>query len=66
MEEARRELQAQRRAGVPRSWPRDTNWLSAVKELSEAAFLLGDLDVGPILSNCSSLSATASSSPRVR
>ena len=46
VEEARRELQAQRRAGVPRSWPRDTNWLSAAKELSEAACLLGDLEVG--------------------
>jgi tetratricopeptide (TPR) repeat protein len=46
VDEARRELQAQRRAGVPRSWPRDTNWLSAAKELSEAACLLGDLEVG--------------------
>jgi tetratricopeptide (TPR) repeat protein len=46
VEEARRELQAQRRAGVPRSWPRDTNWLSAAKELSEAACVLGDLEVG--------------------
>jgi tetratricopeptide (TPR) repeat protein len=45
VEEARRELQAQRRAGVPRSWPRDTNWLSAAKELSEAACVLGDLEV---------------------
>jgi tetratricopeptide (TPR) repeat protein len=32
--------------GLPRSWPRDTNWLSAVKELSEAACLLGELEVG--------------------
>jgi DNA-binding SARP family transcriptional activator len=45
VEEARRELHAQRRAGVPRSWPRDTNWLSAAKELSEAACLLGDVEV---------------------
>jgi hypothetical protein len=45
-EEARRELQAQRRAGAPSSWPRDTNWLSAAKELSEAACLLDDLEVG--------------------
>jgi DNA-binding SARP family transcriptional activator len=45
IEEARRELQAQRRAGAPRSWPRDTNWLSAAKELSEAACVLGDLEV---------------------
>ena len=49
MNEARRELQAQRRAGAPRSWPRDTNWLSAAKELSEAACLLGDLEVGAAL-----------------
>jgi tetratricopeptide (TPR) repeat protein len=34
---------------VPRSWPRDTNWLSASKELSEAACLLGDLEVGAAL-----------------
>jgi DNA-binding SARP family transcriptional activator/tetratricopeptide (TPR) repeat protein len=47
--EARLEMQAQRRAGVPRSWPRDTNWLSAAKELSEAACLLGDLEVGAAL-----------------
>ncbi|MGZ4227329.1 MAG: ATP-binding protein [Solirubrobacteraceae bacterium] len=49
VDEARRELHAQRRAGVPRSWPRDTNWLSAAKELSEAACLLGDLEVGAAL-----------------
>ena len=46
LDEARWELRAQRRAGVPRSWPRDTNWLSAAKELSEAACVLGDLEVG--------------------
>jgi DNA-binding SARP family transcriptional activator len=41
--EARRELASQRSAvGTPSSWPRDTNWLSAAKELSEAAVLLGD------------------------
>jgi tetratricopeptide (TPR) repeat protein len=45
-DEARREMAAQRSAGVPRSWPRDTNWLSATKELSEAALLLGDVEVG--------------------
>ncbi len=45
VEEARRALKAQRRAGVPRSWPRDTNWLSAAKELSEAACVLDDLEV---------------------
>ena len=45
-DEARRELAAQRSAGAPGSWPRDTNWLSAAKELSEAARLLGDLELG--------------------
>ena len=45
VEEARRALKTQRRAGVPRSWPRDTNWLSAAKELSEAACVLDDLEV---------------------
>jgi DNA-binding SARP family transcriptional activator len=41
--EARRELASQRATvGTPSSWPRDTNWLSAAKELSEAAVLLGD------------------------
>jgi hypothetical protein len=41
--DARRELAAQRAAaGSPGSWPRDTNWLSAAKELSEAAVLLGE------------------------
>lgn len=45
-EEARHDVAAQRAAGVPRSWPRDTNWLSATKELSEAAYLLGDLELG--------------------
>jgi DNA-binding SARP family transcriptional activator/tetratricopeptide (TPR) repeat protein len=44
--EARRDVAVQRAAGVPRSWPRDTNWLSATKELSEAAYLLGDLELG--------------------
>jgi hypothetical protein len=44
--EAREELAAQRAAGAPGSWPRDTNWLSAVKELSEAAVLLGDIELG--------------------
>jgi DNA-binding SARP family transcriptional activator len=44
--EARHELAAQRAAGAPASWPRDTNWLSAMKELSEAAVLLEDLSLG--------------------
>ena len=45
-DEARRDIAAQRAAGAPRSWPRDTNWLSATKELSEAARLLGDAELG--------------------
>jgi tetratricopeptide (TPR) repeat protein len=49
VEEARRELQAQKQANFPRRWPRDTNWLSACKELSEAACLLGDLEVAAAL-----------------
>jgi hypothetical protein len=44
--EARRELAAQRAAGAPASWPRDMNWLSATKELSEAAVLLDDRQLG--------------------
>jgi len=44
--EARRELAAQRAGGVPGSWPRDMNWLSAAKELSEAAVLLDDRMLG--------------------
>jgi hypothetical protein len=44
--EARRELTAQRAAGAPASWPRDMNWLSATKELSEAAVLLADHELG--------------------
>jgi hypothetical protein len=44
--EARRELASQRAAGAPSSWPRDTNWLSATKEASEAAVLLGDHELG--------------------
>jgi hypothetical protein len=44
--EARRELAAQRAAGAPASWPRDMNWLSATKELSEAAVLLDDHELG--------------------
>jgi hypothetical protein len=44
--EARRELASQRAAvGTPTSWPRDTNWLSAAKELSEAAVRLGELEL---------------------
>lgn len=45
-DEARDELAAQVRAGAPSAWPRDTNWLSATKELSEAAWLLGAVGVG--------------------
>jgi hypothetical protein len=44
--EARRELASQRAAGAPAAWPRDTNWLSAVNELSEAAALLGERELG--------------------
>jgi DNA-binding SARP family transcriptional activator len=43
---ARHELATQRAAGAPGSWPRDTNWLSAMKELSEAAVLLGERSLG--------------------
>jgi DNA-binding SARP family transcriptional activator len=44
--EARRELASQRaEVGTPSSWPRDTNWLSAAKELSEASVLLGDREL---------------------
>jgi DNA-binding SARP family transcriptional activator len=45
-EDARRELADQRRQGFPRGWPRDTNWLSAMKELSEVAILLEDRELG--------------------
>ncbi|MGZ4200754.1 MAG: hypothetical protein ACXVRH_01715, partial [Thermoleophilaceae bacterium] len=44
--DARHELAAQRAQGAPGSWPRDTNWLSALKELSEAAFVLGEQGLG--------------------
>ena len=44
--EARRELAAQRAEGAPRSWPRDMNWLTAMKEVSEAAVLLDDRELG--------------------
>jgi DNA-binding SARP family transcriptional activator len=44
--EARRELAAQRAEGAPHSWPRDMNWLSATKELSEAAVLLDERELG--------------------
>jgi hypothetical protein len=40
--QARRELEAQRAEGAPHSWPRDMNWLTATKELSEAAVLLDE------------------------
>jgi tetratricopeptide (TPR) repeat protein len=45
-DDARRELAAQRAVGAPGSWPRDTNWLSALKELSEVAFLLRERELG--------------------
>ncbi len=45
-DEARDELAAQLRVGAPSAWPRDTNWLSATKELSEAAWLLGARELG--------------------
>ena len=45
-DDARRELATMRAAGVPRSWPRDTNWLSAMKELSGVAVLLEDGELG--------------------
>jgi DNA-binding SARP family transcriptional activator len=44
--EARHELATQRASDAPRSWPRDTNWLSAMKELSEAAVLLDERSLG--------------------
>jgi DNA-binding SARP family transcriptional activator len=47
---ARSELAVQRRDGAPGVWPRDTNWLSAVAELSEAAVLLGERELGAELS----------------
>jgi len=50
-DDARRDLAAQRAAGVPGAWPRDTNWLSAAKELSEAAVLLGDRELGAELAD---------------
>jgi DNA-binding SARP family transcriptional activator len=44
--EARRELAAQRAEGAPHSWPRDMNWLTATRELTEAAVLLDDRPLG--------------------
>jgi hypothetical protein len=44
--EARHELATQRASDAPRSWPRDTNWLSAMKELSETAVLLDERALG--------------------
>jgi hypothetical protein len=43
---ARRELAEVRRAGAPAAWPRDTNWLSAMAELSEASVLLSERELG--------------------
>jgi hypothetical protein len=45
-DEARAELAVVRAAGGPSAWPRDTNWLSAILELSEAAWLLRDRELG--------------------
>lgn len=45
-EEARRDLAGQRARGAPGSWPRDTNWISAMKEMSEVAVLLDDRELG--------------------
>jgi DNA-binding SARP family transcriptional activator len=44
--EARRELAAQRSEGAPGSWPRDMNWLTATTELSEAAVVLDERELG--------------------
>jgi hypothetical protein len=45
-DEARAEVEIVRAAGGARAWPRDTNWISAVQELSEAAWLLRDRELG--------------------
>jgi hypothetical protein len=45
-DDARAELEVVRAAGGPSAWPRDTNWISAVQELSEAAWLLRDRELG--------------------
>jgi DNA-binding SARP family transcriptional activator len=45
-DEARAELAVVRAEGGPWRWPRDTNWISALQELSEAAWLLRDRELG--------------------
>jgi DNA-binding SARP family transcriptional activator len=45
-DEARAEVEIVREAGGAPAWPRDTNWISAVQELSEAAWLLRDRELG--------------------
>ena len=45
-DEARAELEVVRAAGGPSAWPRDTNWISAVQELAEAAWLLRERELG--------------------
>ena len=45
-DEARAQIEIVRAAGGPSAWPRDTNWISAVQELAEAAWLLRDRDLG--------------------
>jgi hypothetical protein len=45
-DEARAQLDIVRAAGGPSAWPRDTNWISAAQELSEAAWLLGERELG--------------------
>jgi hypothetical protein len=45
-DEARAQIGIVRAAGGPSAWPRDTNWISAVQELAEAAWLLRDRDLG--------------------
>ena len=49
--DARAALDVVRTAGGPSAWPRDTNWISAALELSEAAWLLGERELGAELSS---------------
>ena len=48
--DARAALDVVRTAGGPSAWPRDTNWISAALELSEAVWLLGERELGAELS----------------
>ncbi len=45
-DEARAQIEVVRAAGGPSAWPRDTNWISAVQELAEAAWLLRERELG--------------------